>query len=294
MRITQETLVQDSLERLRLRLAQLQATQARVASGKAVRRASDDPGRMGSALALRALQRAREQHLRNAQDGATWVSLTDSHLRSAVESLQRARELAVRAASTSSATERSAIATELLAIRDELVAVANATNGAQGLFAGTATAPAVSQVGGVWTYTGDDARVVRRVGDAEDVVVSITAKEVFGFAAGADVFTMLEDLAATVNAGDTAGVGAAIADVDAALRRVLDGLAEIGAAGNRIERAQARLGDERVALTSQLSEIEDVDLAEAIMELQLQEVAYQATLGAMTQVLQPSLVDFLR
>lgn len=294
MRITQGTLVQDSLERLRVRLAQLQAAQVRVSSGKVVRRPSDDPGRMSGVLGLRALQRAREQQARNAQDGATWVALADSHLRSAAESLQRARELAVRAASTTSPTERSAIAAELLSIRDELVAVANARNGEQGLFAGTASAPAVTNVGGTWTYTGDATRVVRRVGDGEDVTVSVTAEEVFGFAAGQDAFTMLENLASLVTAGDAAGVGAAIADVDAALGRVLDGLAEIGAAGNRVERAQARLGDERVALISELSELEDADLAEAVMELQLQEVAYRATLGAMTQVLQPSLVDFLR
>lgn len=294
MRITQGTLVQDSLERLRVRLAQLQAAQARLSSGKEVRRPSDDPGRMSGALALRALQRAREQQQRNAQDGATWVALSDSKLRSAVEALQRARELAVRAASTTSPPERAAIATELLSIRDELAAIANARNGAQGLFSGTATSPAVTKVGGVWTYTGDGGRVVRRVGDGQDVTVSVTAEEVFGFAAGRDAFTVLEDLASLVSAGDAAGVGAAIADVDAALERVLDGLAEIGAAGNRIERAQARLGDEQIALTTQLSEIEDVDLAEAVMELQLQQVAYQATLGAMSQVLQPSLVDFLR
>ncbi|GIV00972.1 MAG: flagellar hook-associated protein FlgL [Actinomycetota bacterium] len=286
--------MQDSLERLRLRLAQLQAAQVRLSSGRVVQRPSDDPGRMGSILALRDLQRAREQQVRNAQDGATWVALADSKLRSAAEGLRRARELAVRAASTSSPTERAAVAAELLSIRDDLVAIANARNGGQGLFAGTATAPAVTNVGGVWTYTGDATRVVRRVGDGEDVVVSVTADEIFGLGTGADTFTMLENLASLVTSGDAAGVGAAIADLDAALGRVLDGLAEIGAAGNRIERAQARLGDEQVALTSQLSEVQDADLAEAVMELQLQQVAYQATLGAMTQVLQPSLVDFLR
>ncbi len=294
MRITQGMLVQDSLERLRVRLAQLQAAQVRLSSGKVVRRPSDDPGRMSSVLGLRALQRAKEQHARNAQDGATWVALADSQLRAAADSLQRARELAVRAASTTSPTERAAIAAELGSIRDGLVAIANARNGEQGLFAGTATSPAVTNVGGTWTYTGDGTRVVRRVGDGEDVTVSVTADEVFGFTAGRDVFTMLEDLASLVTAGDAGAVGAAIGEVDAALGRVLDGLAEIGAAGNRIERAQARLADEQLALTGELSGIEDADLAEAVMELQLQEVAYRATLGAMSQVLQPSLVDFLR
>jgi len=294
VRITQGTLVQGTLDRLRLRLEQLQAAQARIASGKVIQRPSDDPGRMGSALAVRALQRVREQQARAAQDGQTWVDLTDAKLRSAAEALQRVRDLAVRAASTSSATERAAIATEVTAVRDELVAIANARNGDQGLFSGTSANPAVSLVGGTWSYTGDATRVVRRVGDGDDVTVSLTADRVFGFGAGEDVFTMLDGLASLVTSGDPAAVGAAIADVDRALGRVLDGLAEIGGAGKRIERALARNAEEQQALVTQLSELEDVDLAEAIMELQLQEVSYQATLATMSRVLQPSLADFLR
>jgi flagellar hook-associated protein 3 FlgL len=46
--------------------------------------------------------------------------------------------------------------------------------------------------------------------------------------------------------------------------------------------------------TASLSEIENVDIARAVVDLQMQEVAYQAALGATARVLQPSLLDFLR
>jgi flagellar hook-associated protein 3 FlgL len=49
-----------------------------------------------------------------------------------------------------------------------------------------------------------------------------------------------------------------------------------------------------VSLASQLTGVEDVDLAETITELKLQEVAYNASLSATQRVLQPSLLDFLR
>ena len=116
----------------------------------------------------------------------------------------------------------------------------------------------------------------------------------FGFADGDDVFTMLETLASQVSAGQATAVSDSIADVDAALGRILDGLAEVAATGNRIESTLAANQDQQIALRGQLSEIEDVDLASATMELQLQEVAYQATLAAMGRALQPSLADFLR
>jgi flagellar hook-associated protein 3 FlgL len=40
--------------------------------------------------------------------------------------------------------------------------------------------------------------------------------------------------------------------------------------------------------------VEDVDLPKTIMEMQLQQIAYQAALAATARVVQPSLVDFLR
>src|SRR5512134_1949264 len=232
MRITQETMVAASLERLRTRLQQLDAAQADLSSGKRVRVPSDDAGAMSSVLSLRSSRRAREQESRSATDGATWVSLTDTKLQGAVQALQRVRELAVRASSSLNPSERDGLATEILSIRDELVAIANSQNQGQGLFAGTAAGPAVAQVAGVWTYTGDATRVARRIGEGEVVSVSQLGSDVFGFADGEDVFSMLGTVAAQVQAGDPTAVSGSIADVDAALGRVLDGLAEIGAVGN--------------------------------------------------------------
>lgn len=293
MRISQEALVTSTLTRLRSRLQHMERSQAELATGRRVQRPSDDPGGMASILSLRATSRARQQEERNAADGATWVRMTDTKLQAALDTMQRVRELAVRAASSTGAAEREGIAAEMTGLRDGLVAIANATHQGQGLFSGTAAGAAVAQVAGAWTYTGDQTAITRRVGDEDVVQVSLTAESVFGFAAGQDVFTALDQLAASARAGDAQGVSAQIAGVDAALGRVLDGLAQIGAAGNRVEHATTRNQSEQLALRAQMSEIEDVDLSEAVMELQLQEMSYQATLKTMAHVLQPSLADFL-
>jgi hypothetical protein len=50
----------------------------------------------------------------------------------------------------------------------------------------------------------------------------------------------------------------------------------------------------RVGGPSTAGSIEDLDVADATMEMQLQEVAYQSTLAAMDRALQSSLADFLR
>jgi flagellar hook-associated protein 3 FlgL len=56
----------------------------------------------------------------------------------------------------------------------------------------------------------------------------------------------------------------------------------------------ARNADDTITLTQQLSSLEDVDIAEAVMDLQLQQTAYEAALAAFAQSSQSSLVDFLR
>ena len=58
--------------------------------------------------------------------------------------------------------------------------------------------------------------------------------------------------------------------------------------------AQDTIAARQITLTNQVSSVEDADLAQTIVDLQIQEVSYQAALGATSRVLQPSLLDFLR
>jgi flagellar hook-associated protein 3 FlgL len=294
MRISQQQLVANSLERMRKRLGEYERVQTQLGSGKVIQKPSDDAGRMNTILALRSTHRSREQEARNAQDGATWVGLTDTKLQEASEALRRARDLIVAAGNPMRPEERSAAAAELRAISEELAAIANSKHHDQSVFGGFADGSAVTQVAGVWTFTGDAGKVTRRISDYEVVTVNLSANEVFGFAAGDNVFDRLTSIAADIEADVPNAASVALADVDAAADRIYLGLAQVGATGNRIERALTRNSSETLTIKGELSHIQDTDLAEAVMELQLQEVAYQATLAALAKSLQPSLVDFLR
>ncbi|MEA2500790.1 MAG: flagellar hook-associated protein 3 FlgL [Actinomycetota bacterium] len=295
MRVSNQQIVSSALNGAQTQLAALMRAQAQLSSGKRVMTPSDDPAAAGSILLLQAATQSNDQELLNAQDGQAWVNGTDSQLQQASTLLQRARDLAVQAGSSLGASPSNAIATEILSIRDQLVAVANSQQQGRGLFSGFAGGAAVTQVGGVWTYTGDGGAVQRRVGEQNLVTVNVTADQVLGFSAGAgqDSVTMLENLATQVSAGNATGVSASIAGVDVALGRVNQGLAQIGSAGNRIDAALALNLNNAETIKSQLSSVQDVDLAEATMNLQTQQVAYQAALGALSKVLGPSLLDFI-
>lgn len=293
MRITQGLIVSRTRSQLAQRLEQYQSAQKQVASGRRIDRPSDDVAGIDRSLRARAARAARIQESRNADDAKTWLNLADSKLQGAVSSLQRARELVIAAGDPADQVARDAIADELLAIRDELVSVANSKSQGRSLFAGTLPTDAVTLVGGVWTYTGNPDAIFRKLADEHRVQVNVTADDVFGFTRGNNVFSVLESAAAAVRAGDTAGIDAGISALDGSLEDVLTGLTRLGTATNRVEAAQIDQQRDIGSLDVMVSDIEDIDLAESIMEMQLQEVAYQAALSASSRALQPSLVDFL-
>lgn len=294
MRVTHLGSHQASLHRVTSSLEAMATSRDQVSSGKRMLAPSDDPTGMSRALELRATLKVRDQELRNAADGEMWVNLADSKLQDAVERMQRARELAVRGATFTSGDERNGIAAEVAAIRDGLVEIANTRHQGRGLFAGFSSQDAVQNPGGGWTYGGDNGAVNRRVGDTELVQVNVTADEAFGFTSGSDVFTVLDNFEAALLSGDTAGINAAIDEIDGALDTMLGALTNLGAAGARIEQAKGAISSDIATVKSQLSTLEDVDLSEAIMELQLSQMQYEAALSAFSQTSQASLVDFLR
>jgi flagellar hook-associated protein 3 FlgL len=297
MRISQQSIMDNSLRRLTTRLEAFNKVQGQLASGKVIQRPSDDAAGMNRALMLRADQRLRTQEGRNAEDGQTWSQLGDTKLQSTLDRSRRARDLIVQARSGSLApTDRAAIADELQSIQQDLVAVANSKHLERGLFAGTSGADAVQKVAGSWTYGGDAGQVRRRISDSEVVTVNQTADQIFGFnlGTGNDLFSTLDQTIAAVTAGDDAAMATGLDKLDAATNGVQSALGTFGAVQAQIEVSISRNREETLAIQSQLSETEDTDLAKAVLQLQTEQVAYQATLGAVSRAIQPSLVDFLR
>lgn len=296
MRVTSEMMVTGSLRRLQGRLARYERAQEALATGRWVNVPSDDPSQASRGLALRAALQSREQEVRAASDASSLVRRADGELQGAVAALQRVRELTVRAASSAGGDERAAIAMELEELQEQLLSVANGRHRDRAVFAGFQAGPAVAldPATGSWTYRGDQGVIERRVSDTDRVQVNVTADDVFGFASGADTFTMLDELRAAVVTGDTVAISGGLDRIDTALDHVLGGLATLGAAGARIESALGRTQSSQLTLRTELAEVEDVDVAEAIMDLQVEEVAYQATLQALGRSLPDTLVSFLR
>src|SRR5688572_17666928 len=118
-----------------------------------------------------------------------------------------------------------------------------------------------------------------------------------------DVFAMLEELAVALEssspiAGGGADfnnrIGAAIANIDQALERTIGIRSEVGARLSAIDQATSVRESEAVDLQALLSDLRDVDYAQAISQLNQQYAGLQAAQAAYTRVGQMSLFDFLR
>jgi flagellar hook-associated protein 3 FlgL len=68
----------------------------------------------------------------------------------------------------------------------------------------------------------------------------------------------------------------------------------VGSRYQRIQTSLDQLSSGSIGNHTELSNVENVDIANAVVDLQMQQVAYQASLGATARVLQPSLLDFLK
>ena len=111
-----------------------------------------------------------------------------------------------------------------------------------------------------------------------------------------NIFTTLSDLY-TINAnpGSTAmQVHEFLRPVQDGQRHILTRTAEIGGRVRRLELLEARFDQDRINYRRMLSDAEDVEYGETIMEWNMAQAIYQATLSAGARIIQPTLMDFLR
>ena len=292
-RVTQQTVQRQTLANLQGNLSAMSALQGQLSSGKKISAPSDDPAGASDMLRLRSEQRTIAQHSRNAADGGSWLTTIDTAMSSSLEELRRARDLVVQGGDGAlGATSRAALATELDGVKNSLLEQANATYLGRTVFAGTSDKGiAFDPVTYAFTGTPGAMPVERRVGPTAIVRVDSDGAAVFGDGP-TSVFALLDQAAATLRAGGDPTVH--LNAIDARMDAMLTEVASVGSRHDQVLTATKSLASQDLNVKSLLSGVEDVDLAKTIMELQMQQVAYQGALGAASKVIQPSLQDFLR
>jgi flagellar hook-associated protein 3 FlgL len=280
----------------------LSQTQRKLSSGKEITRPSDDPFGTSRALSLRSELEGTLQFRRNADEAQSWSTATEVALSRMTDTVQRARELLVKAGNdTAGAPSREAIAVEIEALIESLKQEANVSHSGRYLFAGTDTLTQPYAVGGADAYAGNGANVAREIGAGVSVAVNVVGSDVLGdgqVAADDKLLHVLRDVVDHLRGGTPADAnalrGTDLARLDANLDNLTGIRAIVGATANRVEAAAGRIDEIEESTRDLLSNTENVDMARALVDYSLQQSAYQSALRAGANIVQASLLDFLR
>lgn len=297
-RTTSTLLMRTAQQNLQSSMAALGEMREKATSLQRIGRPSDDPIGTANSLLVRAEQAATAQYARNVSDGLGWLTTVDSTLSNVKGLLDKVRDLTVQGANDGamSPTAKEALAVELESLRDELLVQANATYLGRTVFAGSSDAgsaftPDATSPDGLRFTGAAGSSIERRIDSHTLVRVDSDGAAVFGEGA-ASVFALVDSIVADLRNGTNVGVK--LGDIDARLEVIKGEWATVGTRHSQAMKAEETTLAKSVALESQRSEIEDLDLGKAILDLQAQEVAYQSALGVTARVLQPTLMDFLR
>jgi flagellar hook-associated protein 3 FlgL len=292
-RVTEGSIHTAVLNNLQRSIQKGQKIQEQLSSGKQINRPSDSPTGTVTAMELRGEVRVTQQYSRNADDGMGWLNTIDSTLTSTSTLLNRARDLTVQGLSSGSgdAGSNEALATEIDQLKQTLIGYSNTQYLGRPVFGGTTVGEVAYDANG--TYAGDAGQTTRTVGENAKVRVDTTGPQAFG-TGGTQLFTVLQGISDSLRSGDTDGLNTNLKNLDTASDLMKNTLSDVGARYNRIDQMKQSAQDRLLSVTSQLSDVEDVDLPKTIMDMQLQQTAYQAALAASAKVIQPSLIDYLR
>ena len=301
MRISSAQIHQQGTSAMLRQQAKLAKTELQLASNRRMLSPADDPNGSARLLALNQMRDSTAQFQRNADFAESRLELEETALASAGELLQRVRELAVRANNGAlNAEDRGAIAAEVREHIDGLLQLANTRDETGGyLFAGfqTGTVPFTRDAAGNVVYNGDQGQRYLQVGPTFQVPVGDPGSDIFmleSSAAGgtSSVFAVLDDFATALDAN--APGATIIADLDAALTKVLTARGDVGTRLNAIDGQRSNNESFVLLIEQHRSELEDLDYGEAISRFNQEMLALQAAQQSFVKVQGLSLFNYLR
>jgi len=274
-------------------LQNLNTVQQQISTGKKLTTFADDPTGASQSLALRSALGDNTQYSRDADQAKSFLSASDSALGDATSLVQSARQIASQAANSDQSPESlAALGDQVDGLTRQLTQVANSDLHGKYLFGGTNTG--TPPYDAAQTYQGNTQSVSATVGPNYQVALNGDGSAAFGPA-----FAALKSLKADLTAAG-AGPPRAPAALSADLQKFDGGLAAVstarataGAKINQVSTVQSQLARAAGTYQDAISNIEDVDLAQAYVQLQSAQNVYQASLSATAKASQYGLADFL-
>ena len=291
-RITSSMMTATAQRNLAHSQAALTRLQEQGSSGIRLTKPSDDPAATASALRVRSEARANEVYSRNADDALGWLGTVDNVLGSSTTILRRARDLTLQGANAGaqSPASREALAVEIDSLKDALLQQANTQYLGRSVF--SANSLAGEAFDATYTHSGvAGTSLERRIGSDSSVTVDGDGVAAFGEGT-TSVFALLDTISADLRAGTD--VSGRVGEIDGFMSSISTERSAAGSRYAQVERGKDLLLMSSNELESRRTALEDADLPRVLIDLKMQEVAYQAALSVTARAIPSTLLEFLR
>lgn len=297
---------------------------------KRVSKPSDDPVGNVELMALRSQNVDADQYMRNLNFAHTQLSYTENILEEMTDILVKAKELAVGQASSIYGPEiRAGVAKEIHQMRQQVLGLANKRIGNRYVFAGQKILTRPFNEDG--KYQGDKNKINIEINKDVFVPININGAELFfskakkpldkeklelstpGMEVNVDGFnrtpastpaeegevevSIFDELRGLENALLTDNpqiVQGLLERLDASIERVVALRTDIGALSNTVTNSETNIEKTKLLNEAHKSKIEDADVSELMADLSKEQAVLKATYRASSNLMNTSLMDFLR
>ncbi|QLG38197.1 MULTISPECIES: flagellar hook-associated protein FlgL [unclassified Paenibacillus] len=300
IRVTSGMMSTQMLSNLNRNLNRMDNMSNQISTGRKINKPSDDPVGVTYALRYRAELAANEQYQSNTDAAVSWLDATDSNMQQANDVMKRLKELAVQGSNgTLSDSDLEAVNLEVEQLKKHLVDIGNTQIRGKFIFNGQTYDKAPYELTGTVTdyadVETDTQGVLYSISEQVTFQINTSGSEFFGNKGETDnVFKIIDDLSTALNSGNQAGVQQQLQNIESRSTKMQACLSEVGARTNRIELVQNRLQDQDLNFTTLQSKTEDADVASLMIQATSAQTIYEAALKSSAQIMQPSLMDFMR
>ena len=303
MKISTSFMFDRATERMSTIQNKLATTQAQMAVGKQILAPSDAPDQAAAIQRLKGEVQRQESHMRTLEVAMGRYTAEETALSSSNDILIRMKELGIQAANdTFSPDDRKAVGVEMKALRDQLLSLGNTRDDSGNyLFSGTrVNTPAFAQdANGDVIYQGDQTQTRIPAGVERTVQFTRAGTDVFsrvvrddGQAVG--FFDALDQMIDGVNTSRTAKVQQGIADITQMHNSMTLSQAQNGSDQTVVQSQLDVLEETTLRIKSTLSEIEDLDYAEAVARMNKEMMGMEAAMGSFAKISGLTLFDYIQ
>jgi flagellar hook-associated protein 3 FlgL len=298
MTIANVALAQTLTDQLSAQEGSIAQLQEQLATGHVLNQPSDNPAAVTQVLAISSQASQLTSWQTNADTASSWLGTANNTANDALESMQSAQSLLLQALNQGAQdpTTYQALGAQLQGVVNNLLSLSNTQFEGRPIFAGTSASPQAYDASGNYLGNADAPSAVIGPGSGvgQTVNLSVPGTTMFGVGA-ANVFAVLSTVASALVSGapTSAELNTALNGLSSNMSQAQQASAVLGDASQEVTSISSSLTTQIASAQSNQADLQDVNVATAMTQLDSEMTNYQAALWAASQAIPETLVKFI-